>query len=225
MVVIFPGLIFQCDNSPQETPVNIPDNSFLERLIATGVDANFDGRISYPEAEATRSIVIPPSGIKDLTGLEAFINLDSLTITLNPLGSIDIRPNTQLKFLECTGCELTALDVSGNPALEELICGRNRLTQLDISKNESLITLVCNNNLLTRLDLSVNVSLVRMISCGNQITRLDISNNSALKIIGFDNMPMLTEVCVWTLPFPPPGVITLREFSPNIIFSDLCPYP
>jgi hypothetical protein len=222
MLVLLPGLICQCDNSPQEILVDIPDGSFLDGLIAAGVDANDDGQISYSEAEATRSIVLPPSGISDLTGLDAFVKLDSLTITLNPLSGIDLSANTLIRFLSCTSCELTTLDISRNLALEELICTRNLLKELDVSQNRSLETLVCKNNLLTRLDLSVNTALVKMVSCGNQLSSLDLSNNTTLQIIGIDNMPMLTEVCVWTLPFPPPGVITLQEFSPNVIFTDNC---
>jgi|GEM_PF-2538460 len=215
-------LTFQCDESSHEILVDIPDSSFLNELIKTGVDANGDGRISYSEAEATRSIVLPPSGISDLTGLEAFVNLDSLTITLNPLNSIDLSANTSLKYLSCTSCELVALDVSGNLALEHLNFGRNLLEEIDVAQNLLLETLVCNNNVLTELHISVNSALVKMISCGNQLTRLDISNNAALQVIGIDNMPMLEEVCVWTMPFPPPGVTTLQEFSPNVVFTDQC---
>jgi len=216
------ALLFQCDESRQESLVHIPDGGFLGSLIAAGVDTNKDGEISYAEAEATRAIVLPPSGISDLTGLEAFVKLDSLTIVLNPLSSIELSGNGSLRFLSCTSCELTALDLSGNVNLKWLDCGRNQIEELDISQNLSLVTLVCNNNLLTSLDLSANISLVKMISCGNQLTSLDISNNTALELVGFDNMPMLTEVCVWTLPFPPPGVTTLQDFSPNVLFTDRC---
>jgi hypothetical protein len=202
--------------------VDIPDGAFMEGLIAAGVDANVDGLISYPEAEATRSIMLPPSGITDLTGLEAFINLDSLSITLNPLSGLDLTENRALRYLECTSCELTSLDVSENPVLEKLICGRNQIMELDLSHNQSLVTLVCNNNLLNSLDVAINTGLTTMISCGNLLTGIDLSNNTALVKIGIDNMPMLTNVCVWTLPFPPPGVEILMGFSPNIIFTDRC---
>ena len=42
-------------------------------LIANGADRNGDGLISYEEAAATAAIVIPPSGITDLSGLEALL--------------------------------------------------------------------------------------------------------------------------------------------------------
>jgi len=221
-LILFSSLLAGCDNSTEEEIVNVPDSAFLDGLIADGVDKNGDGLISYQEAEATEALLIPPSGITDLTGLEAFFNLDSLTITLNPLSGIDLSANSALRYLECTSCELTTLDVSNNLLLEELICGRNFLTELDISNNQSLAKLVCNNNLLTSLDLSAIKSLTKMISCGNQLSRLDISMHASLVLIGVDNMPMLTEVCVWTLPFPPEGIIVLQGFSPNINFISTC---
>ncbi len=106
--------------------------------------------------------------------------------------------------------------------MEEVIISRNFLTELDVSLNQALEKLFCKNNLLTSLDLSANTGLTLMVSCGNQLTRLDISKHSALTLIGIDNMPMLTEVCVWTLPFPPAGITVLQGFSPNIIFTSSC---
>ena len=218
LVWLFTG----CEQSTPEVLVDIPDGAFLGALIAQGVDENGDGQISVPEAEATRSLRIPPSGITDLTGMEAFIHLDSFSITLNPLAAIDVSDNTSLSYLECTSCEITDLDLSQNLSLETLICGRNMLENLDLSSNSSLSKLVCNNNLFTSLDLSNNTELTTMISCGNLLTSLDISQHSILTKIGFDNMPMLTEVCVWILPFPPPGVILLRDYSPNVIYTTSC---
>jgi len=166
--------------------------------------------------------VIPPSGISDLTGLEAFIHLDSFSIALNPLETLDVSNNLSLSFLECTSCELTQLDVSRNTALETLICGRNALKEIDLSENMALSKLVCNNNLFTNLDLSANTGLTLMICCGNRLTSLDISMLSSLTKVGYDNMPMLSEVCVWTLPFPPDGIVVLSEFSPNLVYTTDC---
>jgi Leucine-rich repeat (LRR) protein len=216
------GMTGGCRKAPEIILVEIPDKAFRQTLLAQGVDSNGDGQISQEEAKATRSLLVPPSGIKDLTGLEAFIHLDSFAITLNPLDHIDLSALGSLIYLECTSCEITSLDVSMNTSLETLICGRNSLEELDLSGNSSLESLVCNNNLLNGLDLSANTGLSTMICCGNQLTHLDISQHKVLTKIGFDNMPMLTEVCVWTLPFPPSGVVVLREFSPNVVYTTHC---
>jgi hypothetical protein len=215
-------LIFGCNKSTPEKLVHIPDKAFLGALIANGTDSNGDGQISESEAEAKISLVIPPSGISELTGLEAFIHLESLSITLNPLEGLDVSGNLSLSYLECTSCELSRLDVSRNTSLETLICGRNALEELDLSQNVALTKLVCNNNLFTSLDLSANTDLSLMISCGNQLTSLDISMLTALTKVGYDNMPMLTEVCVWILPFPPSGLVVLSEFSPNLEYTTQC---
>jgi len=198
---LFTALLISCEEAPPETPVEIPDKAFLQVLIDLGTDTNKDGQISQEEAEVVSTLTVPPSGITDLTGLEAFTRLDSLTITLNPLTGIDLSGNGVLRYLECTYCELSTLDLSYNLELEELIC---------------------KNNLLSSLDLSANTGLTKMVSCGNQLTRLDISMHPNLTVIGVDNMPMLTEVCVWTLPFPPEGVTVIMGFSPNINFITGC---
>lgn len=261
--------ISSCDPTGQEDLVFIPDPYFLNALIELGVDEDGDGQISYPEAEATLSIRLQPSSISDLSGLEAFINLDSLMIKMNPLSALDVTNNTSLKFLECTGCELTdldlrsnpklnyldcsggaslsnrlsSLDLSGNPNLEfldcaenkitsldlsfnrilnEFNCGRNLLQVLDVSNNSGLTRLMCNNNYLTSFDVSNNQNLIKLITCGNQLHTLDISANTGLKLIGVDNMSTITEVCVWTTPFPPEGVVVLSDFSPHVFFTTSC---
>jgi hypothetical protein len=222
VLILLTCLCFACHKTAREDLVFIPSKTFLERLIKSEADKNGDGLISFPEAEAVEALVIPPSGISDLTGLEAFINLDSLTITLNPIAGIDLSSNRLLRYLDITHCELNHLDLSNNARLETLICSRNRLTAIDLSNNQALNTLIVNNNLLTSLDLSPISSLNTMISCGNQLSYLDISKHSSLTKIGVDNMPMLTELCVWTLPFPPEGIVVLQAYSPNIRYTINC---
>ena len=140
----------------------------------------------------------------------------------NYLVHLDLSSNSALDYLDCSGNEITELDLGGNPVLRTLICGRNRLPDLNTGMNSQLKTLICNNNLLTNLDISGNTSLVKMISCGNRLTYLDVSQNVGMETLGIDNMPTLYEVCVWSLPFPPPGMKVLMEFSPNVTFTTRC---
>ena len=92
--------LVQCSQTSQEEIVSIPDQGFLKALVDLGVDKNGDGLISYPEAKATISIRLSPSSISDLSGLEAFINLDSLMIHMNPISSLDLSSNLSLKYLK-----------------------------------------------------------------------------------------------------------------------------
>ncbi|MCK5694832.1 MAG: hypothetical protein KAI08_18325 [Bacteroidales bacterium] len=74
VLLIAIGLFAGCDNSTQEEIVQIPDGAFLYVLIVEGVDKNGDGQISYPEAEATEALLIPPEGITVLQGFSPNIN-------------------------------------------------------------------------------------------------------------------------------------------------------
>ena len=259
----------QCEESNPENVVSIPDSAFQEELIRNGVDTNGDGLISQEEAESSSALYLAPAGISDLTGIEAFVNLDTLVVEVNPLSPPDLSENTALVCLALLGCGLTELDVSknaslksldfsgdmgldskltgidlsGNPELEMLICPGNELTGLDLSHNPHLLLLSCSrnriveldlfsnieiyelhckNNFLKSLDLRANTALELMTSCGNQLANIDLSLNTRLRLIGIDNMPSLTEVCVWTTPFPPEGVRVLMGYSPNVFFTTQC---
>lgn len=269
LILLSLTIFAQCKKGDETALVIIPDQNFLNELLDAGIDQDNDGQISHSEAEAAPSLFLRPSNIKDLSGIEAFINLDTLVVEVNPIASPDFSANTVLRYLALKGCGLTQLDISnngalkhldcsgdlgldnfltrlnlsGNPELESLICAgnelagldlsnnplllrasisRNRISELDLSHNRLLSELKCTNNLLKKLDVRVNTALVTMVSCGNRLSTLDLSQNTKLSLIGFDNMPSMEEVCVWTLPFPPEGVKVLMEFSPNVYFTTHC---
>ncbi|MGW8316590.1 MAG: hypothetical protein ACWGNV_13390 [Bacteroidales bacterium] len=168
--------------------VTIPDTAFIHALIEKEVDTNGDSLISYLEAETVTSLDVGGTNdewgsIRDLTGIEAFLNLDSLCCCKNQLTSLDVSKNTLLVMLECSENQLTKLDVSNNPALTELRCGDNQLTSLDVSNDGSLIALDCNTNQLTSLNVFNNINLEILSCSGNSLTKLDVSNNSNLNIL------------------------------------------
>ena len=112
--------------------VNIPDANFKNALISAGVDTSEDGEISYAEAEAITSLFLQWANISDMTGIEAFINLNSLNCASNQLTSLDVSGCTALFSLDCVGNQLTSLDVSECIALYGMECGFNQLTSLDV---------------------------------------------------------------------------------------------
>jgi hypothetical protein len=84
--------------------VTIPDTAFLYALIEEGVDTNGDSLISPDEAEITTYLDISSNWeegkrgeIKNIKGIEAFINLDTLRCNYNQLSSLDISHNTALE--------------------------------------------------------------------------------------------------------------------------------
>ena len=110
-------LISQCENDEPNPVVTIPDNNFLSALIDLGVDANGDGIISREEAEVIISLDVAHRSIADLTGIEAFVNLENLHCGSNQLTSLDVSNCTALQELWLRGNQLTSLDVSNNTAL------------------------------------------------------------------------------------------------------------
>jgi len=220
-------LFTQCEKEPEIELVDIPDDAFLTALIELGVDTNGDGIISPAEAEAITSLDVSGVGweggsISDLTGIEAFVNLNVLLCLTNQLTSLDVSNNTLLNDLDCANNQLTSLDVSNNTYLTNLWCHENQLTTLDVSNNTALETLFCSSNQLANLDVSNNTALYYLHCDYNQLTSLDISNNTALKWLYFSNMPTLYQVCVWEMPFPPEGVYVYTSDSPNAYFTTEC---
>ncbi|MCK4345408.1 MAG: hypothetical protein KAX05_08985 [Bacteroidales bacterium] len=247
LFVLVVALLFQCEKESPE--VIIPDDNFLNALIELGVDTNGDGIISHAEAEAITSLYVSKDSIADMTGIEAFINLDTLNCSNNQIYSLNVVNNTTLRFFHCGGNRLTSLDVTNNISLIYLYCGGtmsggdNQLTNLDVSKNTTLEYLLCGRNQLTSLDISNCIDLIMLnvwrnhlssldvsnntklknLTCAETwLTSLDISKNTALEYINLHLMSWLHEVCVWTMPFPPAGVEMNTYLSPGIYFTTDC---
>lgn len=106
-------LLCQCEKEP-EPEVTIPDDNFLNALIELGVDTNGDGIISPAEAEAITFLNVSHKSISDMTGIEAFVNLDSLDCWNNHLTTLDVSNCTALEFLYCIANQLTSLNISSN---------------------------------------------------------------------------------------------------------------
>jgi hypothetical protein len=171
--------------------VSIPDENFEKALIKLKIDDIQDGQVLRKNTTSVTSLIltdafgtnisgIDAGKIKNLTGIEAFTNLEDLTCFRNSLVSIDISKNTNLKTLYLDGNELASLDISKNIALTQLKCYENRLTNLNVTKNTTLEILHCQGNQLTSLDVSKNITLKIFRCNSNQLTDLDVSKNTTL---------------------------------------------
>ena len=99
----------------------------MEKII----DTDHSGTLSQEERNAT-VIYVLGMGIKDLTGIEFFPELENLDCSENQLTQLDVSKNPKLKRLVCYENKLTSLDVSGNTSLTELHCYTNQLTSLNL---------------------------------------------------------------------------------------------
>ena len=155
----------------------------------------------------------------DLSGNLELMELDC---GYTPIQELDLTMNLDLQRLHCAGCELTELDVFTNTTLEELHAYGNHLTTIDVSSNRSLVELGLGDNLITQIDVSGNPLLEFLALERNQLQNLNISVNTRLRFLLVGLMPSLTEICVWTMPFPPEGLDVNSWNSPNIYFTTDC---
>src|SRR5690625_98636 len=162
--------------------VDIPDPNFKEALLEAPInsdnlgqhiDANNDGEIEYGEAAAATELFLLYGDlgnsntttndgygpIEDLTGIEAFINLERLTLTNNALDSLDLSNNLLLEYLAVDYNDLVYLNLGNNTHITDLICNNNNLTDLDLSQNISLQEIDLKQNNIDSLNLSNNLEI------------------------------------------------------------------
>lgn len=121
--------------------------------------------------------------IADLTGIEYFTNLKTLSCSENKITSLDLSKNTQLTRLTCQNNLLTSLNLSGITGLVMFYAQENQLSSLDLSGNTGLSMVHCENNKLTSLDLSGMTGLKTLYCDNNKLTSLDVSDSPLLSYI------------------------------------------
>jgi len=134
----------------QETTA-IPDANFEQALITLGIDSDntLNGHILTSDAESVNTLKLEAyqtSGIiTDLTGLEAFVHLDTLIIHGHHLGSLDVYALVELRYLDCLRNQINQpIDFSNNPLLEVLYLSDgadlniNGIDRVDLSHNPQI---------------------------------------------------------------------------------------
>lgn len=167
----------------------------------------------------------------ELTSLNMVNNSNLITLycDLNPLSELDCSNLKQLKYLRCTNTTLQTLKIINCQNLWGVDCfniqNNNfeaQLTSLDCSGCYSLHSLEMSNNIISNLNITDCTVLSYLRLTGNRLEKLDISNNISLSSLIIKHMPVLTEVCVWTMPFPPAGVVVDTTNSPYVYFTADC---
>jgi hypothetical protein len=194
MIIYFLIILFCLDqmcvnvNAQSIKKVYIPDANFryFLNLIYPGfMDISGDSLLVDKAATFTDTFSCIDFGIKDLSGIEYFVNITELDCGYNELSELpDLSKNSALEGLFCSVNKLTSLpDLSQNIALRNINCAVNFITNLpDLSLNKSLNTLFCSGNPLASLpDLSFNKDLDTLICVSDHLTTLpDLSALSSL---------------------------------------------
>ena len=171
------------------------DDPSFKAYCLKNFDADSDGKLSMAEADAVTELLFasPYSEgesaqcweyeqlLQSLKGVEYFRNLEVLIFEDHQVTNLDVRRNTYLEYLYCSGNKIDTLNVSNNKLLKELFCFSCGLTGLDVSNNTELQSLSCSDNKISFLDVSKNRKLTYLACSTNQLTILDVSNNTCLK--------------------------------------------
>lgn len=183
--------------------IKFTDSVFKEKLIFLGLDQNNDNEISLNEAKSVHKLIIPPpyleNAINDITGIEYFVNLDTLSCTSQNLKKVDLNKNTKLQYLNLLSIpELDTIQIDSLSLLSYLNLNNNNIDSinlshfshlkelyidykknLDVTKNTELELLDAEN--IPNIDVTKNEKLKTLI-CNNQ-TILNLSNNPLLETL------------------------------------------
>ena len=142
--------------------------------------------------------------IRDLTGIEGFVNITLLAAVGQEIKDLDLSFNTKLDTLFLSGNYLRNIDISNNPNLILLDVQSNELSSInglsqstnlkevnlsfnnfeEISiKNESIEVLLISHNLLKTIDTNGALNLKNALLILNQLTTVDFSSNTLLETL------------------------------------------
>lgn len=185
----------------------IPDPAFEDKLIALEIDKDGkNGKVLTSSIVNLTSLDVSGSQINDLTGIQDFTALESLTASEN---------------------NLTKIDVSKNQNLTRLNVGQNKLTALNVINNVALQAIYCNNNAIKSLDLSKNVKLTEIYCPDNKLVFLNLKNgnnaaNNGPSIKNFTNNPDLTCIQVDDVNYSNTNWAYFKDATAN--YSSNCDY-
>ena len=93
--------IVSANYNEQKSFVEMPDPNF-KAYVLENFDTNKDGEISFLEAKEVKGMNCSNKNIQDISGIEKFVNLESLNCSNNQLDMLDVRANKKLNWLVCT---------------------------------------------------------------------------------------------------------------------------
>jgi Leucine-rich repeat (LRR) protein len=186
--------------------ITIPDAVFEELLIAQGIDSDgvVNQKLEKADAAVIKKLEILDTYITDISGLEAFVNLEQLVVMGTSIKTIDVRANVGLDSINLFGNEL--IEIKGlenlstlnylnlsynyfetfrldNPHVESLLMPMNKLRSFDATSAIRLRTLNVRGNQLTAIDLSQNTEIEGVELGGNLIAELDFGTAPKLTYI------------------------------------------
>jgi Leucine-rich repeat (LRR) protein len=183
-------LVFSCFIA-QAQIVNIPDPIFKAALLnyQPSIDTNDDNEIQVSEALLVTTLNFSnenyiPGNPQNITGIQSFTNVTSITINLTNVPGIDLTGLNNLQHLNCAGSyQMTSLNLTGLFNLQTLDCSNcYNLISLDLNGFTNLQNLNCSGCFdLTSLNTN-GLTNLQTLNCSNSI------NLASLSLSGLNNL-------------------------------------
>ncbi|WP_345032549.1 hypothetical protein [Ravibacter arvi] len=192
------------ERNPNDQVISIPDPVFEKALAAYDSDKTINGRVLYDDIKDVETLFIsagvqnPFGGTRDttmsaddLTGIEYFTNLKSLTVETSKLSSLDLTQNKNLEYLDCSGYyksevyyrSLKELKLSASNKLKTLVCDYTWLEELSLEGFPNLERLsFMTSEKLMNVKVNKNPNLINLT--GNMLAPpMDLSHNTKLQYL------------------------------------------
>lgn len=228
------------DNNSVKEYVTIPDENFEKQLIALKIDSDnsLNHQILKSDAEKISRLDLSKNAnlgeIKDLTGIDAFVNLTYLSASQHKIESIDIHTNNLLDTLLLEVNLLQTLDVSNNKklilidiqsnelktikglsnitALKKLNASWNYIENFELN-NPSIEILHMSHNDIKNIHLDGCSKLKNILLTSNKINTLSLTTNTALETV------LISDNQLKTLPLKNNTKLTHLYGSSNLFES------
>jgi hypothetical protein len=186
----------------------IPDENLENWLVSEGWDDTVDGYVTNSQAAKQPSVAIYANDngafdengnlvygddrwsnrLTSLAGIEAFPNLENLTLVGNKLDSINMSQNEKLKYIYLDFNAFHKLDTSNNEDLIELATDNNENElEVDFTNNTKLEKLALPNSNVKEIELSNHPNLWRLSLGRNSLTSIDLTSLTSLELLYIDN--------------------------------------
>ncbi|WP_405562994.1 ELWxxDGT repeat protein [Polaribacter sp. Asnod6-C07] len=172
--------------------VYMPDDNFESKFDNTIDDFVLKSIIENRETLSLSLNNTETIKIEDLTGIEAFTSLKSLSFSNNSIKNVDLSENLLLETIIAQRSEIESVILPETTTLIEVDFYNNNLTSFNVSSLPNLERLLLSGNKLTTIDLSSNIKLEEFQIASNEIENIDVSNNTNLKKLELSFMGMNT---------------------------------
>lgn len=169
------GLEEQIPNEIGVATTEIGDRAFEQALIDLNFDEVLDGAIVDSRVNSVTNLNLDGLGITSLSGIEAFENLENLSVRGNQLMTLDVSRNSKLKFVWAEDNQLANLVANGLPIIEKIGADNNQLSVFNPSGLTTLQYLGLSNNRLGSINVSNNLALTDFFIAENPLSCIQVN--------------------------------------------------